>query len=158
MASLPITLASNLRSILLRGALGVLAAHGMASAALTLKSQTIGLRKPTEAFSLSWSGGVDRVHLRASAFPGGKAGVYDSIHLPSQLPDGSYSFKIDPDIPAIYRTTDLRIGVNYCILSDGTQKTSEFILLVESSQAPIPKSPTNADVLQDPTPTFSWTG
>lgn len=131
---------------------------GQTWAALEVTAYPMGMRKQGDAIALSWTGGADRVHIRASSIPGGQAGKYDSLHLPSQLATGSYSFRINPDIPLAYRATDLRIGVNYCVLSDGTQQSKEFVLIIESSQAPLPKSPVNAISLQDPAPTFSWTG
>lgn len=139
---------------------GFLFCLGMNStqAALVATSYPVGLKKTSETLQLAWTGGSGRVHLRASTQPGGRQGVYDSLHLPSQVSDGSYGFRIDTDIPSAYRSTDLRFGANYCVWSDGSKQSQEFVLLIESNQAPIGKSPANAAPLQDPTPLFSWTG
>ena len=134
-------------------------ALGYAQAALTLTQIPSGMRKQSAEITVGWTGGLGRVHLRASIAPGG--GViahYDSLHLPSQSDAGSYTFKVNPDIPALYRNTDLRFGVNYCILTDGTQASPEFIILIESGNAPVLTSPANASAIKDLTPTFSWTG
>jgi hypothetical protein len=119
------------------------------------------MRKQTAEIALSWTGGQARVHLRASTVPGGSGGAishYDSLHLPSQLDAGTMTFKINPDIPVAYRNTDLRLGVNYCILTDGIQASPEFIIIIESNNAPVLTSPANAASIKDLTPTFSWTG
>lgn len=131
-----------------------------AQAALVLTQVPAGMRKATQSITVAWTGGEDRVYLRASTTPGGGASIahYDSLHLPSQTPDGVFSFTINPDIPALYRNTDLRLGVNYCILTDGTQISPEFIIIVESSVAPTLTSPTNAASIKDLTPVFSWSG
>jgi|GEM_PF-1764138 len=127
-------------------------------AAITLTSTPLGMKKTTDVITVGWTGGGDRVHLRASTVPGGKQGKYDSLHLPGQSASATYSFRINTDIPAAYRGTDLRYGANYCVVSDGVNRSAEFILLIESSQAPVPQSPVNAAVLTNPTPSFSWTG
>ncbi len=136
-------------------------ALGISQAALVLTQAPSGMRKQSADITLGWTGGKGRVHLRASTVPGGAQGAlshYDSLHLPSQLDNGSFTFKINPDIPAAYRNTDLRFGINYCILSDGIQASPEFIIIIESGNAPVLGSPANAASIQDLTPTFSWTG
>ena len=77
---------------------------------------------------------------------------------PASSTPGSYTFRVNPDIPVAYRNTDLRLGVNYCILSDGTQASPEFIIIIESANAPVLTSPASAASIKDLTPTFSWTG
>src|SRR4051794_40823969 len=80
-----------------------LAAVSAAEAAITLTQVPSGMRKQSAEITLGWSGGQARVHLRASTAPGG--GViahYDSLHLPSQLASGSFTFKVNPDIPVLY--------------------------------------------------------
>ncbi|MDB5050292.1 MAG: Carboxypeptidase regulatory-like protein [Fibrobacteres bacterium] len=136
-------------------------ALGSAQAAITLTQVPSGMRKQSAEIALGWTGGKGRVHLRASTAPGG-SGVaithYDSLHLPSQLEAGSFTFKVNPEIPVLYRNTDLRFGINYCILTDGTQSSPEFIIIIESGNAPVLTSPANAASIKDLTPTFSWTG
>jgi hypothetical protein len=118
-----------------------------AQAAITLTQAPSGMRKQSAEITLGWTGGQGRVHLRASTAPGG-TGVaishYDSLHLPSQLDVGTYTFKVNPDIPVLYRNTDLRFGINYCILTDGAQASPEFIIIIESGNAPVLTSPANA--------------
>src|SRR6187549_1460208 len=136
-----------------------LAFLGAAEAAITITEAPSGMRKQSADITLGWTGGKARVHLRASTVSGG--GVvsrYDSLHLPSQLDAGSYTFRVNPDIPLAYRNTDLRLGVNYCILSDGTQASPEFKIIIESANAPLLASPASAASIKDLTPTFSWTG
>lgn len=146
--------ASFLAAFLLR-----LAIPGDADAAIALTQVPSGMRKQSADITLGWTGGKSRVHLRASTVSGG--GVvsrYDSLHLPSQMDAGSFTFRINPDIPVAYRNTDLRLGVNYCILSDGIQASPEFIIIIESANAPVLTSPASAASIKDLTPTFSWTG
>ncbi|MDB5106144.1 MAG: hypothetical protein JWP91_3833 [Fibrobacteres bacterium] len=138
-----------------------LLAVGASRAAIVLTQVPAGMRKQTADISLAWTGGNGRVHVRASTVPGGSGGAishYDSLHLPSQLDAGSFTFKINPDIPVTYRNTDLRLGINYCILTDGTQASQEFIIIVESGNAPALLSPANAASIKDLTPVFSWSG
>ena len=134
---------------------------GVPQAAITLTQVPAGMRKQSAEITLGWTGGQARVHVRASTVPGGGAADishYDSLHLPSQLDAGAFTFKVNPDIPVAYRNTDLRLGVNYCILSDGIQSSPEFIIIIESNNAPVLTSPANAASIKDLTPTFSWTG
>jgi hypothetical protein len=141
--------------------LAFLLALGQVHAAITLTQVPAGMRKQTAEITLSWTGGKGRVHLRASTVPGGTGAAishYDSLHLPSQVDAGTYTFKVNPDIPVLYRNTDLRLGINYCILSDGTQASPEFVIIIESNNAPALVSPANASSIKDLTPTFSWTG
>lgn len=143
----------------LTASLMCLAFPGSAEAAITITEAPSGMRKQSADITLGWTGGKARVHLRASTVSGG--GVvsrYDSLHLPSQLDAGTYTFRVNPDIPIAYRNTDLRLGVNYCILSDGTQASPEFIIIIESANAPVLTSPASAASIKDLTPTFSWTG
>ncbi|MEO7425057.1 MAG: carboxypeptidase-like regulatory domain-containing protein, partial [Fibrobacteria bacterium] len=135
-------------------------ASGLSQAAITLTQAPSGMRKQSAEITLGWTGGQGRVHLRASTVPGsgGPLSHYDSLHLPSQLASGAFTFKINPDIPLLYRNTDLRFGVNYCILTDGTQASPEFLILIESGNAPTLASPANAAAIKDLTPTFAWTG
>ncbi|HKP97827.1 MAG TPA: carboxypeptidase-like regulatory domain-containing protein [Fibrobacteria bacterium] len=142
--------------LLIAAALGL---AGAAEAAITLTQVPSGMRKQTAEIALGWTGGQARVHLRASTVPGGGTiARYDSLHLPSQPGSGSYAFKVNPDIPAGYRNTDLRFGINYCILTDGAQASPEFVVIIESGNAPVLGSPANAAAIKDLTPTFSWTG
>ncbi len=132
-----------------------------AVAAIALTQVPAGMRKQNAEIAISWTGGQGRVHLRASTVPGGTAAAiahYDSVHLANQLDAGTLTFKVNPDIPAAYRNTDLRFGVNYCVLTDGTQLSPEFIIIIESSNAPSLSSPANAASIKDLTPTFAWTG
>jgi hypothetical protein len=147
----------------LNTALFLVLAVGMtaARAAITLTQVPSGMRKQSAEITLAWTGGQGRVHLRASTAPGGNGAAiahYDSLHLPSQLDAATWTFKVNPDIPAAYRNTDLRLGINYCILTDGAQVSPEFIIIIESNNAPILTSPANAVSIKELTPTFSWTG
>lgn len=139
-------------------ALLICAAFG--ESAITLTAVPAGMRKQNMDITVGWTGGGGRVHLRASTAPGGGASIthYDSLHLPSQMDAGSFTFKINPDIPVAYRNTDLRFGVNYCIVTDGVQSSPEFVIIVESSVAPTLTSPANAANIKDLTPTFAWSG
>ena len=150
-----------LRTAILSALFLVLAGLGQGNAAITLTQVPAGMRKQTVDITVGWTGGAGRVHLRASTIPGGTGAAiahYDSLHLPSQADAGVYTFRINPDIPVLYRNTDLRFGVNYCILTDGTSSSPEFIILIESNNAPSLNSPSNASSIKDLTPTFSWTG
>lgn len=130
-----------------------------ARAALLLTQAPVGMKKQNQDIAIAWTGGTGRVHLRASTAPGnGSIAHYDSLHLANQPAEGSLTFRINPDIPSAYRNTDLRLGVNYCIVTDGTQSSPEFMIIVESSVAPQLSSPANAASIKDLTPTFSWTG
>ncbi|MDQ3002966.1 MAG: carboxypeptidase-like regulatory domain-containing protein, partial [Fibrobacterota bacterium] len=134
---------------------------GVSQAAITLTHVPSGMRKQTSEITVGWTGGQGRVHLRASTNPGGSGGMishYDSLHLPSQMDAAIYTFKVNPGIPVLYRNTDLRLGINYCIVTDGVQSSPEFVIIIESANAPVLTSPANAASLKDLTPTFSWTG
>lgn len=135
-------------------------AAGPAASAISLTQVPVGMRKQNMEITVGWSGGSGRVHLRASTVPGAGKGIahYDSLHLANQPGTGSLTFRINPDIPAAYRNTDLRLGINYCIVTDGRDASPEFIVLVESGVAPSLISPANAASLQDLTPTFAWSG
>ncbi|MEO6097472.1 MAG: carboxypeptidase regulatory-like domain-containing protein [Fibrobacteria bacterium] len=149
--------ASGLNFVLLLLALGTTTAR----AAINLTQVPSGMRKQSAEITLAWTGGQGRVHLRASTAPGGNGAAiphYDSLHLPSQLDAATWTFKVNPDIPVAYRNTDLRLGINYCILTDGAQVSPEFIIIIESGNAPVLASPANAVSIKDLTPTFSWTG
>ena len=155
-------LSLNFLSVLTRSLLlGVGLFFGISESAINLTAVPVGMRKQNMDITLGWTGGAGRVHLRASSVPGSTNTAishYDSLHLPSQMGTGDLTFRINPDIPLLYRNTDLRYGVNYCILSDGISASPEFIVLIESSNAPVLTSPANAASLKDLTPTFSWTG
>src|SRR5690606_9857727 len=141
-------------------AIGIAAPAG-AYAALTVTQAPAGMRKQNEDITLAWTGGQGRVHVRASTVPGGPgapASHYDSLHLPGKPESGSFTFRINRDIPFAYRNTDLRLGVNYCILSDGAQRSAEFILIVESGSAPILLSAATRASLKELSPVFSWSG
>ena len=132
-----------------------------ALSAITLTQVPAGMRKQTADIALGWSGGDGRVHLRASTVPGGAGAPishYDSLHLPSQLGTGTYAFKVNPDIPSAYRNTDLRFGLNHCILTDGKTASPEFVIILESPNAPVLTAPAKAASIKDLAPTFSWTG
>jgi hypothetical protein len=141
-------------------ALGLVSA-APAFSAIALTQVPVGMRKQTAEITVGWTGGAGRVHLRASTVPGGAGASmshYDSLHLPSQLETGTYTFKVNPDIPFAYRNTDLRFGINYCILTDGKTASAEFAIILESSSAPVLTSPANAAAIKELTPTFAWTG
>ncbi len=130
-------------------------------AALILTQVPTGMRKQNSDITVGWTGGAGRVHLRASTIPGGNGAAishYDSLHLPSQMDAAVFTFRINPDIPSVYRNTDLRLGVNYCIATDGITASSEFIILIESNNAPVLNSPANAASLTNLTPNFTWSG
>lgn len=142
------------------------AALGLVSAvpshsAIVLTQTPVGMRKQSAEITVGWAGGAGRVHLRASTVPGGAGAPiahYDSLHLPSQLESGAYTFKVNPDIPVAYRNTDLRYGINYCVVTDGKTASPEFAIILESSNAPVLTAPANAASIKELTPTFAWTG
>ena len=146
-------------SLLARLCLGLFA-YGIGHAGITLTEVPAGMRKQNAVITVGWIGGAGRVHLRASTVPGGSGAIahYDSLHLPSLTDSATLSFKINPDIPALYRNSDLRFGVNYCIATDGITASPEFIIIIESNTAPVLNSPANAASIRDLAPTFSWSG
>jgi hypothetical protein len=108
-------------------ALGLLSAVPSLSA-IAVTQAPVGMRKQSAEITVAWTGGEGRVHLRASTVPGGAGASishYDSLHLPSQLESGTYTFKVNPDIPAAYRNTDLRFGINYCIQCPGADRARQ---------------------------------
>jgi hypothetical protein len=125
----------------------ILCTWWIGQSAILLTQVPAGMRKQNTDITVGWTGGAGRVHLRASSVPGGNGAAlshYDSLHLPSQMAAAVYTFRINPDIPVLYRNTDLRLGVNYCIATDGISTSAEFIILIESSNAPVLSSPANA--------------
>ncbi|MBF0430084.1 MAG: carboxypeptidase regulatory-like domain-containing protein [Fibrobacteria bacterium] len=120
----------------------------------------LGLYRQKDSIKVGYTGGSGDVQLKSSSIPGGGVDIehYNLVHIPPWPASGTKVFIYANEVESEYLETDLKIGINYCILISGSKKSAEFQIVMESSKAPDLVSPVNETKLSDLTPEFKWTG
>ncbi|MFC1585011.1 carboxypeptidase regulatory-like domain-containing protein [Fibrobacterota bacterium] len=128
---------------------------------IQLTKLPLEMYRQKDTIKIGWQGGEGEVQLRSSIIPGGGVDIshYQIVHIPAWPPSAdSLTFVYADEVEPEYLETDLRYGVNYCILASGSRKSAEFRIIMESSQAPNSESPANEAIVSDLTPEFRWSG
>ena len=123
-----------------------------ATADIIITETPTGLISKSDLISIRWMP-ESNVTLRYSAVPGGG----DAVNYPSSLASGDLQKNVAGEIQ--FYGNKLPAGLNYCILTSGSDLSAEFILIRESAYSPTminPKTGEDDAGITTNSPIFTW--